>query len=376
MQSGPSTFPTNAIRSARLQDHPHTVTQALNRLEKDLTNNLPNAGLVKLTINMIEKEERLISLKDQMARLQNEINGMHNNYLGAVQTGKSGSMPQKMMSPQSEAYSLVVSSLTRGGDRRAEAFEGNPSSSHNNGSGGFGSGLGASTSQLSCAADTTSPMKYPSICMALTSDDDVTKKGDLFGAYENSFSLEDSHLAEFELEHLVDKSRSKSTRKLVVSQLKPICACEEAQPREEVSHQPKEIKPTCSKSSTSLKSPTCFSSSTSQTSSMSHSLPWKIAQALVTMASMMMTSYQSDLKTLLRGPQGVDVWEMFCAPDSWLTSVFQESGLKCSRINLHMGFDLYEPKTHDRLRSKFANEKPRKVWVSTRCTYTGVPGLL
>lgn len=87
------------------------VTQALNRLEKDLKDSLPNADLVKLTINMIEKEERLISLKHQMARLQNEISGMHNNYLRAVQTGNSGSIPGEMMSPQSEAYSLV-SSLT------------------------------------------------------------------------------------------------------------------------------------------------------------------------------------------------------------------------------------------------------------------------
>lgn len=97
--------------NARLQDHPHTVTQALHRLEKDLKNSLPNADLVKLTINMIEKEERLISLKDQMSRLQTEINGMHNNYLRALQTGGSGSISQEMMSPQSEAYSLV-SSLT------------------------------------------------------------------------------------------------------------------------------------------------------------------------------------------------------------------------------------------------------------------------
>lgn len=283
---------------------------------------------------------------------------------------------------ESSERGLLTGFVTdRGGDRRAEAFEGNPSSSPINGSGGSGSGVGASTSKLSCAADTTSPMKYPSNCMALTSDDDVTKKGDLSGAYENSFSPEESHLAEFELEHLVDKSRSKSTRKPVVSQLKPVSACEEAQPREEESHQPKEIKPTCSKSSTSLKSPmcssspstlkssTCSSSSTSQTSSISHSLPWKIAQALGTMASMLVTSYQCDLKTLLRGPQGVDVWEMFCAPDSWLTSACQETGLKCSRINLHMGFDLYDPKTYDRLRQKFVIEKPRKVWVSTRCTY-------
>ena len=269
--------------------------------------------------------------------------------------------PRDAESSERSLFTGVVTDRRGGGG--IETFEGNPSRAHITGSGGPGSGIGAGSSQLSGAADNTSPMKFPSSCMAMTSDDDVTKKGDLSGDYENSFTCEDSQLAEFELDHLVDKCRSKTTRKSSISQLKPFSACERAHSREEVSYQSKEIKPTCSKSSSSLESPMCLSTSTS------HSLPWKIAQALVTMASMMMTSCQSDLKTLLRGPQGVDVWEMFCAPESWLTTACQESGLTCSRINLHMGYDLYDPKTYDRLRSKFAIEKPRKVWVSTRCTF-------
>ena len=62
------------------------------------------------------------------------------------------------------------------------------------------------------------------------------------------------------------------------------------------------------------------------------------------------------------------VWEMFCSPESWLTAACRSEGLKFSRINLAQGFDLYKPKVYEELKKKYKLERPRRIWVSTRCT--------
>ena len=98
-------------------------------------------------------------------------------------------------------------------------------------------------------------------------------------------------------------------------------------------------------------------------------LPWRLGKALLTLMSLMLLTAQQELRTVLRGSSQVDVWEMFCAPDSWLSSACQEEGLRCSRINLHQNYDLYKASTYDELWDKFLRERPKRIWVSSRCTY-------
>ena len=97
-------------------------------------------------------------------------------------------------------------------------------------------------------------------------------------------------------------------------------------------------------------------------------LPWKILKAAMTLLTMLTLTAQTQLRDFLHG-EHVDGWEFFCAPESWLTSACRSEGLRMSRINLQQGFDLYRKDTYDMLREKYQKEKPKRLWVSTRCTY-------
>ena len=46
----------------------------------------------------------------------------------------------------------------------------------------------------------------------------------------------------------------------------------------------------------------------------------------------------------------------------------QLQGLQSRRINLHSGFDLYQPATWERLKQLRAQRKPKKIWLSLPCT--------
>ncbi|CAK9007573.1 unnamed protein product [Durusdinium trenchii] len=92
-------------------------------------------------------------------------------------------------------------------------------------------------------------------------------------------------------------------------------------------------------------------------------LPWRICQAVMALSSMLLLVAQNDLSTLLRGHQQVDVWEIFCAPDSWLSSACHSEGLTASRINLHQNFDMYRADTYDELWDKFKRERPREEQI-------------
>ena len=98
-------------------------------------------------------------------------------------------------------------------------------------------------------------------------------------------------------------------------------------------------------------------------------LPLRVAKAFLLLVTMMTSQSHATLQSLLRGPSGVDTWEMFCAPESWLTQACEQEGLRTSRINLHQGQDLYVRETYSRPWEKFRRERPKKIWVSTRCTY-------
>ena len=97
-------------------------------------------------------------------------------------------------------------------------------------------------------------------------------------------------------------------------------------------------------------------------------LPWKIAKATMALLAMMTMAAQIGLRDFLRQDR-VDVWEMFCSPDSWLTEACKSEGLRSQRINLNQNYDLYKKDTYQQLKVKFKKERPRRIWVSTRCTY-------
>ena len=97
-------------------------------------------------------------------------------------------------------------------------------------------------------------------------------------------------------------------------------------------------------------------------------LPWRIVKAAVAFMGMMSLMMHTHLRDFLQNDT-VDGWEMFCSPDSWLTAAGRAEGLRMSRINLHQGFDLYKPKTYEILKKKYRAERPKRIWISTRCTY-------
>ena len=63
------------------------------------------------------------------------------------------------------------------------------------------------------------------------------------------------------------------------------------------------------------------------------------------------------------------VWELFCGPQSQLTTSCLENGLETMRINLASGFDLYKDETWDKLYGLYDRHRPEKLWFSPRCTY-------
>ena len=108
--------------------------------------------------------------------------------------------------------------------------------------------------------------------------------------------------------------------------------------------------------------------SSSTRTSLSSPLPWRILKATLAFLGMMTMAAQTGLRDFLQGDR-VDGWEMFCAPDSWLTAACRTEGLRFSRINLQQGYDLYKSSTYELLKEKYKSEKPKRIWVSTRCTY-------
>ena len=77
-----------------------------------------------------------------------------------------------------------------------------------------------------------------------------------------------------------------------------------------------------------------------------------------------MVSLASDL--LLDTQDGV--WEIACAPHSWLSQACDQQGLRARRINLEQGYNLYQDKTWEDLRSLRRKHRPKRLWISLPCT--------
>ena len=86
-----------------------------------------------------------------------------------------------------------------------------------------------------------------------------------------------------------------------------------------------------------------------------------LATTMVAMASSTMASFALDDRDGL--------WEIACAPHSWLSAAAQQHGLQPRRINLEAGYDLYKKETWDHLRAMRKKHRPRRLWWSLPCTY-------
>ena len=99
-------------------------------------------------------------------------------------------------------------------------------------------------------------------------------------------------------------------------------------------------------------------------SSMTHKMAAKVmlfATTMVAMATSTLTSFSLDDRDGL--------WEIACAPHSWLSDAAQRQGLHPRRINLEAGYDLYKKDTWEHLRALRRRHRPRRLWWSLPCTY-------
>ena len=98
-----------------------------------------------------------------------------------------------------------------------------------------------------------------------------------------------------------------------------------------------------------------------------HTITHKMAAKVMLMASTLMTSLNIGAMNLAM--DGVDgLWEVACSPHSWLSEACEKQGLQPKRINLHQGYDLYQPKTWELLQTERRQRRPRKIWFSLPCT--------
>ena len=82
----------------------------------------------------------------------------------------------------------------------------------------------------------------------------------------------------------------------------------------------------------------------------------------------MMAAATTSLLTGLHLHERDGLWEVACAPHSWLSQSAEQHSLKPRRINLNTGYDLYKPETWIRLQQLRRVRRPRKIWLSLPCT--------
>ena len=96
-------------------------------------------------------------------------------------------------------------------------------------------------------------------------------------------------------------------------------------------------------------------------------LPRRIG-AKTMMAAAMMLSTMTSLVNDFTLDKRYGLWEVACAPHSWLSESASQNGLRPRRINLSNGFDLYKKETWQELRQLRRRHRPRRLWFSLPCT--------
>ncbi|CAK9114764.1 Integrase catalytic domain-containing protein [Durusdinium trenchii] len=92
-----------------------------------------------------------------------------------------------------------------------------------------------------------------------------------------------------------------------------------------------------------------------------------MAAKVMLMAATLTTALTNTAMDLIQD-QRDGLWEFACAPDSWLTKASERQGLHCKRVNLHQGYDLYQPATWERLAHERKVKRPKRLWFSLPCT--------
>ena len=92
-----------------------------------------------------------------------------------------------------------------------------------------------------------------------------------------------------------------------------------------------------------------------------------MAAKVMLMAVTLTTALTNSAMDLIQD-QRDGLWEFACAPDSWLTKASERQGLHCKRVNLHQGYDLYQPATWERLAHERKVKRPKRLWFSLPCT--------
>ena len=101
---------------------------------------------------------------------------------------------------------------------------------------------------------------------------------------------------------------------------------------------------------------------------MIENVPIKVGKAAVKVLQLMMLGLFTNFHDLVVEPHQVDVWEICCSPQSWLSEACTQEGLKCQRINLANGFDLNRPHTFESMTELYKIQRPKRLWISMRCT--------
>ncbi|OLQ12413.1 hypothetical protein AK812_SmicGene3637 [Symbiodinium microadriaticum] len=92
-----------------------------------------------------------------------------------------------------------------------------------------------------------------------------------------------------------------------------------------------------------------------------------MAKRLMAMTTLVAASMSRVLINLhLEGCDGL--WEVACAPHSWLSDAAERRALHPRRINLQQGYDLYKKDTWNELRRLRQQRRPRRLWFSLPCT--------
>ena len=99
-----------------------------------------------------------------------------------------------------------------------------------------------------------------------------------------------------------------------------------------------------------------------------HPLPLRVGRAMMETINGIQEDLNADLATVVYDSKPV-TWELFCSPESELSKQSDRYGFKAVRINLANGYDLYKAETYEKLKGLCVKQRPRRIWVSPRCTY-------
>ena len=97
------------------------------------------------------------------------------------------------------------------------------------------------------------------------------------------------------------------------------------------------------------------------------------AKVMVFASTMIAAASATMMDFTMDGRDGL--WEVACAPHSWLSQAAEQHGLQPRRINLQSGFDLYQPKTWEQLDDLRRRCRPKEFGGACLAP-DGAPGLL